>query len=292
MMRQFCNLKLIAPLCLLALVAICFMPTRVRAGSLSIEPLRQELILQPGQSITGHLFVRNSGKSQITVSLHAEDFGIVNEQYDYSFSASESLGKWVNLGQNGSSLDPGQVKNFTYTVGAPNNTEPGAKYIAIFAQVKNTPRDGSIATIEKAGSLLYITVPGATVKQGTVTDFNLPHLSFSRDVDWNLRIRAQGNVHFHSLESVSSALTPGKYGTEQQDDHLILPNTVRLISGTAVLGRWPGIYRVKFLVGLGDSPAFKKTAWVIYAPIMPTIFIIAASGLLIRKLFKRIKARS
>lgn len=253
---------------LLAFICLVFaLTSKTHAGSLTIQPLRQELELKPGQTVTNKLTVRNTSATEQKITFKAENFSIINENYDYGFSEAEYLEKWVHFDTKQITLGAGLSKIVTYTIGAPTEAEPGGRYIALFATVDGQVTSDNVKTVERAGLLLYITIPGQISKKGSVIDIKTPLLISKRNVDWRLRIRSSGSTHFKNRTTVQVKTIFGKTITEYSDDHLILPNTIRLVSGNAALGRLPGVYKLHFLVGQGDDPAHSSTHWVILMPL-------------------------
>lgn len=250
------------------------------AGSLSIQPLRQELELKPGQSFSSSLVVTNTGKDSITVNVDAESFSVIDEAYDYSFAKAEGLNQWVHIDNPVSTILAGHSYSFNYEVGAPLGAEAGSRYFAVFANV-DKPANSPITTLERAGTLLYITVPGNVTRHGQLLDLNMPFLTTDQRVGWQARLKSTGSVHFHSRITVSTYSLFGNRTSQVVVDHLILPNTIRLISGQLSIGRVPGLYRIHWLIGQGDNPAAQRTRWIVYIPIYLWPTLAAAIGLII-----------
>ncbi len=253
------------------------------AGSLSIEPIREELSLKAGQSIENQLIVRNSTDKPISVSLEAESFSVINESYDYSFSKAEDLKSWVRFNETSAPLAGKGSHLFTYTVSAPQNAEPGGKYIAIFSTTDNES-SAAITSLERAGTLLYITIPGGITKQGNVVDVTVAPLNARRQTSAKGRIRNTGSTHFKSRITTEVHTVFGGFVSRSQGEHLLLPNTVRSVDEPVILGKFPGPYRVKVTIGLGDSPAYSITKWAWYLPIVPTVFLAIVCVILAKQL--------
>ncbi len=285
------NKLLFGALVVVLMLAMILMPAKVLAGSISIEPLRQELELRAGQAITGKLRVRNNSSQPATVRITAESFSIVNESYDYAFAQSEDIKNWVHFDKSELALRPGESGNVAYSVGAPNNAEPGGKYIAIFASVENKPTLAA-SSINRVGLLLYITTPGSVSKKAKVLGIELPSVTTNRQAFWGLRIHSTGSAHFKSRVTTTVSNIFGQAVSTSANEHLILPDTIRNLEDKAKLGRWPGVYRVHFLVGQGDDPAYKQTKWVFYTPIVPTILLAIGLLVIIRLLLKTKRKRT
>ena len=260
------------------------------ASSISIQPLRQELQLIPGQAITSSLTVRNTGTSDAIVTINAESFRVTNENYDYAFSQPTDLNKWVHIQTNNITIQPTKSHTFDYTRNVPITAEPGGKYIAIFSSTKNQSST-NIVSVERAGQLIYLHIPGATSKKGSILELNMPAISTDKKNNWNTRIHNSGTVHFKSQITANVRSWPFGYSHTYTNEHLILPNTVRLATEQLQFGNIPGIYQVKLTIGLGDTPANSQTRWVVYAPIGPTIigilFIAVGPVLLSKRIQKK-----
>ena len=133
----------------------------VSAGSLSIQPLRQELELKPGQANSSNILVRNTGREPATINISAESFGVINEDYDYSFTQSQDLAKWVRFDEQKTTILPNQSFKFNFTISVPISAEPGGKYIAIFSTLSSQSLS-NINSIERVGQLIYLSVSGAS----------------------------------------------------------------------------------------------------------------------------------
>ena len=265
------------------LVFVAILSGNLLAGSISISPLRQELELAPGQAFTSRLQVHNSSPRSSTIHLSAESFGVVNEYYDYSFTQSGDLKKWLKFDKPELVLGPNSSGSANYTLGIPNDAEPGEKYIALFASVDSKSSNDSVNSIDRVGLLLYITIAGNVSKRANVVHARIPPLTFTHNPKWNIRLNSTGTAHFRSKITTAVTNVFGKTVSNNKQDHLILPNTVRFIENSVNLGRVPGIYKVSFLIGRGDDPAYKLTKWVVYLPLWSIILLAVVLTLATRK---------
>ena len=75
-------------------------------------------------------------------------------------------------------------------------------------------------------------------------------------------------------------------------DALILPGTVRSVPDKLPIPQWPGIYKLVYTIGLGDTPAKVETRFILYMPLWATILtIVAVAGLIYRFLLRRLNKR-
>lgn len=265
--------------------------TSARVGALSVTPLRQSLQLKPGQTTPKSLIVYNTSKATQTIKVHATSFNTVDKQYNYEFGAPPDLSGWIQFIQDEAVVEAGRQHTFMYNVAVPNEAEPGGKYIAIFASVNSKSPDPKQTknVIEQVGSLIYLTVAGNATKLGSIVNFSTPVLSFSNPNTWNLQIQNKGNTHFESKDRFLISRWFGWKPTIKNESHLILPGTIRELTGKYSLGMWPGIYKIQANVGLGDNPTAIMTKWMVYLPPLTTIMLAIALSIVIGWLNKKLR---
>ncbi|MDB5179627.1 MAG: hypothetical protein JWN12_259 [Candidatus Saccharibacteria bacterium] len=279
---------------LLAVVVLsvsAVMPTHAAPSperSLGISPLRNELTISPGTSFDGRLTLTNSGKSTLSVTMDAEVFSVTDEAYNYSFDPAGKGVDWVSFGDTSVTIDPGKSTTISYKVAVPIDSEPGGRYVSLFASSSPTTAASGVISINRVASLLYITVAGDVTRTGKVLTFNSPLLAFGNPT-WTAALQNSGSTHFHSLYSVSvTSLFGGSALTSTQGDSLILPSSVRLLSQVIPYPQWLGIYRLDYTIGLGDVPAQQETKWILYLPPVQSLLIL---GILVGLFFLRPKQK-
>lgn len=282
------RLGLLLIACLLLLVA----PSASAASpaGLTIQPLRQELALDPGQTVNSTLQVTNNTKQNQTVYMGSETFDVINENYDYSFSRAEGANKWISFKETDALIKPAGSHIFNYSLAVPDSAEPGGRYIAIFASVNQ--KSGDVDITNRAGQLSYITVNGDVTKQGQILSLDLPKFSVKNSLSWQTRLQNNGSAHFNSQITAVIYNIFGKKVGQTSQKHLILPNKIRQLSGQVQLGKWPGLYRIQFKVGRGDLPAQFQTKWVVYLPLWSIIILIVLITFVIEFFVKRRRRRS
>jgi hypothetical protein len=239
---------------------------------LSISPIRTEFDITPGTSYSGDLRISNNTANALVVSLDAEQFNVINSQYDYSFDPTSNLVHWVTFAPSKLTLVPTSYETVHYTIAAPLNAEPHGEYISLFASAQ-TPSDP--LTNERVASLLYVTVNGAVTRTGEVISINNPWLT-TGSVKWAAQIRNKGTVHFRSLYSTTiHTVFGGQVNSPTNSNTLILPGTIRDVAGSSSMPQLPGIYKITYAFGLGDTPAASVTHYFLYTPLIPSFCILA-----------------
>ncbi len=280
------------------MIGVCllyFQPTyaenAVDLKGLTLSPLRTELEISPGTSLDGVLTVKNSTDKPMTVSLTAEEFSVINQQYDYAFTAESDMAKWVRFAPVEVDLAVGETKDVKYSVGVPLSAEPGGRYISLFASTDTASSNSAVKSRQRVASLLYITVSGQVTRVGSLVSLSSPWL-ISGTSSWSAALRNSGTTHFRSRYDIQVLNIIGNdIAASNLGDDLILPGTVRSVYGDLPLPKFPGIYKVIYNVGLGDSPAVVETRYVLYMPWYAMIFFIVLIILLISTIVRKVRRK-
>ena len=275
-----------------SVVFVCSYSTQPAAAQdkttkgLTLSPLRSELNIAPGTSLDGTLTVTNSTDKPMLVSLSAEEFSMINQQYDYAFTVESNLAKWVTFNSNEVNLAVGESKKISFTVGAPLSAEPGGRYISLFASTDTGIQDGGVSSRQRIASLLYITVLGDVSRVGHLLSIASPWAVSGNSI-WSAIIQNTGTTHFRSRYNVQTMNLWGGVVASSQGDALILPGTVRSVSDALPLPQPPGIYKIVYMIGLGDTPSVTETRFVLYATPLSTVAVVAVVVVLYLWLLRR-----
>lgn len=242
---------------------------------LTLSPLRTELDITPGTSLDGFLKVTNNSTKPMSVTMTAEAFSVINQQYDYAFTAESNVVKWVTFNYPEISLEPGKSQDVKYMVGVPLSAEPGGRYISLFASTDTSdPTDSGILSKQRVASLLYITVLGDVSRVGHLVSLTSPWL-ISGDSTWSAALQNTGTTHYRSRYNLQiKDLIFNGTAARMSGEALILPGTVRLVSDKLPAPFWPGLYKAEYNIGLGDNPAVTKTLLILYLPFWATIIVL------------------
>ena len=264
------------------------------ARQLTITPLRSEYTIPAGTTQKGTITLKNTGTEALDVTLDAEAFKVINENYDYSFQPNSTLGTWVGFSSDDFELTPNSSKNVEYSLNIPIDAEPGGKYLSLFASSIPTNDSSAIVPVERVGSLLYLTIPGGTTQAGKLLSLHTPSVVFGTS-SWNATIQDSGTNHFRSTYSATLSDAFGRKLSTTTDSRLILPQTVRLLSGDIPAPTWLGVYKVTYDFSLGDSPDAVQTKWLVSLPplqIAALMVILLALVFLVTKAVKKLAHRS
>ena len=260
---------------------------------LQVSPLRNEISVEAGAAYKGSISLKNTGKATLKVTLSAEAFDVINQNYDYEFIPKAPVSEWVHFTQSDVIIDEGETYVADYLISVPIGAEPGGKYISLFASALPSTNDG-ITSVDRIGSLVYLTVPGDITSPGELVSLKSP-LTTTSDFSWSATIRNGGTAHFRSNYAVTAQTLWNTDITKTEGSGLILPASVRLIQGSGTHPEWLGVYKVHYQFGLGDNPTVDQTKLLFYLPPLQTIaavgLLLAFISLLISSLRHRSKRR-
>jgi hypothetical protein len=124
-------------------------------------------------------------------------------------------------------------------------------------------------------------------RAGSLVSLSSPWLVIDNS-QWSTVLRNSGTTHYHSRYTSEVQNLFGQKVSEQTiNESMILPGTVRLVSDKLALPQWPGIYKVKYLIGLGDNPAVTQTRMFVYLPPLAIFVIFAVTVLFLYRLAVR-----
>lgn len=259
-----------------ASVAVCSLIGQFTYANdqIRISPLRTEYELARGEASSGELTIYNDSDEKTSVDLSAEAFSVINDQYDYVFDQTSGLARWVSFQQNTIELLPHDKKSIAYTIGVPIDAEPGGRYISMFATSSDNTGESSRLRIDRRiASLLYITVGGDTTRSGSIVGVSIGLFGFSANEQTSFSIKNSGTTHFRSRYSIELTSLFDETLSKRESDALILPGTVRRINESITMPFLPGIYKVEYTIGLGDTPAVYQRYVIVYIPIWSLVSI-------------------
>lgn len=268
-------------------IACCLASTQAvsaisKPKGLTLSPLRTELNITPSTSLDGILKVTNNSTKPMSVTMTAEAFSVINQQYDYAFTAESNVVKWVTFNHPEIKLESDKSQSIKYTVGVPLSAEPGGRYISLFASTDTSdPTNSGILSKQRVASLLYITVLGDVSRVGHLVSLTSPWL-IGGDSTWSVALQNTGTTHYRSRYNlqIKDLILNGTVAS-MSGEALILPGTVRLVSDKLPAPFWPGLYKAIYNIGLGDNPSETKTKLILYMPIWAVIIIIIIFAVLI-----------
>lgn len=266
-MKRFVIVIAVAGLLCLPLAASAQTPPTDNKGLL-ITPLREQVSLNAGMGKTLSFTVVNRTNDHLNVQLFDKQFSVANYTYDYKFHVPQP--DLVTIGKPQVLLKPGESQKIPYTITVPKDTTPGGQYYTLFA---SATLSGSENVTIQAASLLYVTVNGELRKTTELQGSSIQRFVFGNKVSYKLEARNTGNVHYFVF--VSGELSgPSAKPAEPPTTHLLMPNTVRSLSGTISSPVLPGVYKATYGYKTDSGQEVLRSNYVFYAPPWSIAFLL------------------
>jgi len=264
--------------------------TQAAAGGIQISPLTFKYEIKPGESQTGTIFVKNLNSEDLDYLIESENFSVVSDDGAPSFSgnnvlnAGSSLASWITIekDQTGTVL-PSEEKSISFTITAPSDAEPGGHYAAIFAkQVKKTAEGQTqLGISSRVGTLMLVTIPGEVQKSAEIVEFISPKSVWKGPVDFTMKVKNTGNIHFDSTATISVKSMFGKIAKVDMGTHTILPDNLRNFAGTWT-SKYPfGRYSVSAVATDANGDSMTKTAVIWALPLVIVVPVLVALVILV-----------
>lgn len=190
------------------LLLLCLQPTgfRIHAAPLNtasginlrISPLVVEESGFPGQVLHTALEVKNISSAYLPLHVYSRDVSAKDEYGDLGLDDIQPelrAESWLHVDQTDTILTPDSTMTINVTTTIPVNTPPGDRSVALFLN-PTTPDaakpDSAVGVQTQVGSVFFITVKGATVEKGHISDFSVPAPHAAQV--FTIRFLNEGNV--------------------------------------------------------------------------------------------------
>ena len=289
------------------LIAASFVAAPVHAeacssdkSGLSISPVNQPILLEPGSERNYTFEVQNIGEAPATFKIYAQPYSMTGEDYTVNFSDTENkftqLARWITIKDtNGQFVEKAtfQVEacsktEIEYHVAVPDNVPNGGQYAVIFAEGMNAS-DGGIKAVPRVGLVIYGHATGVTVRTYELEDFAIKNGidETLTDVSGNkitklvihasVKIHNTGNVDLTANTTLTAKNVFGTVLYQGDSAAIVLPETTRKV--TSVWEKTPlfGLFNVTYTVNIaGEIQNYTSMILIMPAFIVVIILILVA----------------
>ncbi|MDO4611969.1 MAG: hypothetical protein Q4B29_00695 [Candidatus Saccharibacteria bacterium] len=287
---------------LVAVFATVSFGASVSAASMSMSPLVQDLILNPGETVTDTFTISNPGTStdDLEFVVEVRPFS-ADENGEVYYGEKESWNQmidWTTIDVNEGILAPNNSVSIEYTISVPEDAPAGGQYMAIVvsSKVNDDEGSGTVNLGESIGMayLVFAEVSGNVDLKGEIIENDVPSLVFSGGIKASTTIKNTGNVY--GTAKYTMKVFP-LFSDEEVFTNEENPETGRIINGATrrhetVWAETPtfGIFNVEYTAEFaGASQTITKM--VIVCPIWLMFIVIFGIMILIFWLIARSKAK-
>jgi len=246
----------------LAVVA-CFLIVAGAANAetgLTIQPIKVNHTVEAGGSITDTIKLINAGSQSVNVLASVEDFvpsaGNSSIKFVGRAEGVTTVRDWITFNvPDNFGLGGNETRFVSYTITAPRNAEPGSHFGIMFFKATKPDDTSQLKVGTRVGSLVFVTVPGDFVKSGELANFSAPFLAQGGNIEFKIRLRNTGTVHF---EPEGEVVVTSIFGKEKVRvpiaGQVVLPAGERDMNATWQTSRFLiGIYKASANIQDGEG---------------------------------------
>lgn len=195
------------------------------AKAFTLSPVRETLVVDPGQSQSVVLDIKNDSGIRQNFLFETDAFGLDPDTGHIQFGKRDEAKSWVVPNYPALDLNPGEMRQVNFRVRIPPGTAPGSHYLALVA--KQNPAQGQVVIGERIASLLFLHVAGKVEESLALRDFSSgKKIYFGTPIEMYLYLQNQGTIHATPLGKIELFNWRGKKITEipiNIKDRKILP---------------------------------------------------------------------
>lgn len=229
---------------------------------LSIQPVKVSHTIEKGKQVSGKILLTNASDETINVDVTVEDFVPAANTTDIQFvgraEGLTTVRDWITLNIPEQFIfKKNESKEITYTIKAPDNAEPGSHFGVAFFKATKIDDTGQLKVGTRVGMLIFITVPGNFLQKGEILDFNSPWFVPKGPVNFTVKFKNTGTVHYEPKGIITITNLFGKKVSDIPiEGQIVLPTGVRDLKAqwntgnNLLLGRYGA--RVNIMDGEGN----------------------------------------
>lgn len=278
-----------------------------------VGPGKQEITLDPGQTVTVNMTVANRLGVKKTFSIDMEDISGSRDLDRPAVLLDNAVGpyslkSYLHIPEYSVTLENGQRATVPVTITVPNDSEPGGLYGSVVVGVVSDPTaqdlesgrsSGANQLITRIGTLFFVRINGDVNEDGKVSDFYLKgnqKVLTSGPVTFDILYDNKGNVHQNPVGNIHvSNIFGADVGVIEVDPWFALPNSLRLREvvwdAPFLMGRY--VATANIYPGYGEatstlSVVFWVLPWKIILSILVALIVIIFG---LRLLFSKVSIK-
>ena len=271
---------------------------------ISVSPMIQKIILNPGESYTGSFTVFNQASNQDELIYETEVIPFfADENYDAIYEKVDNYNQivdWITIDDGSGTLSPNNGANIVYTINVPKDAPAGGQYAAIRVLSVNKQKDNddsmgtNINVRYGIAYTIFAEISGVTKRQGEIIDVDIPSFMLSGNIMGVSTVQNTGNVHSEAKYTlqVFPLFSDEEIYTNEENPatRTILPNRTLYNevswSDTPAMGIFNVIYTVEF-----EGVTTQVSKMVIKCPIWLLFIIIFVIFAIIIWMISRARSR-
>lgn len=178
------------------------------AGAVGVGPPKLEYRVDPGDAVSGRLFIINDASEKRDFYPVFEKFTVVAGEKKFMPGEKTALTDWFKMPAK-VTINAGQKKDVAFTMEVPKNAPPGGHFAVIWWS--SAPSGGQVSIITRAGILVYVQVSGDVRENGKLLSFDsiggLPAgrhgWIFNHLPDFSVKFKNEGNTWLKPVGAIA-----------------------------------------------------------------------------------------
>ncbi len=163
--------------------------------ALTVGPAKMEYSVNPGDIVSGNLFLMNETGETQTFYPNFEKFTEIDGEKKFLPKETSELTKWIKTADS-IILIPGEQKNIPFSINIPQNAPPGGHFAVIWWSTNSPNAMNGANIVTRAGILVYLRVSGDIQESAQILNFNSDKKFYSGlPINFNLSFENTGNVY-------------------------------------------------------------------------------------------------
>lgn len=227
---------------------------------LNVSPMRENIVLNPGDVYKGSFLISNPGFSEETLryGVSVEPF-YVDEESNPIFKNDTDSGRmveWLTIdSEEIGEVEPNHSTTIEYTIKVPEDAPAGGQYACIRAATNPGAGDDGNVNIQESFGICHVVlaeVTGNTTHTGEILSANMPSFLLGGNIAGSSVVKNTGNVHALAVYKMKVLNVFGGrvvYTNEEEpESHYVLPD--RTYYDETVWAETPmmGIFNVEYVV--------------------------------------------
>lgn len=253
---------------------------------MQVSPTVMNLELRPGEKVKKTFEVKNTGERTLKFVTDVAPYSVKNDDYVTDFETDTQctqLSDWVELSQDGGTLEPGESAVITATISVPQDAKNSGQYAAFLVQLVD-PDDRGVSAARREGVLVYASVGSEVAKSGKILENKVVGFAFNPPIVATSVVENDGNVHLNATYTLEVKSFFGDNVVYSNADdpvvRTILPETQRTNSVAWEDTPKLGIFKVKQTISFaGESMETEKMVilcpvWLLFIMLLVLICVI------------------
>ena len=227
--------------------------------ALNVLPAILDIPLQPGDSVTQDVIVRNPTETTLPITIDVTGALVNAEPLNQSFENRFNVSNWISVSAQSFILEPGRSQTISITVDSPSRVESGGHYAQLLVRGLVLEQDD----VSDINTVIYpeVTIPILISVAGqTETGYTIPNsnifprfISRSSEVMTTFVVENNGTIHNLVRPQIVVSQDGDEVSRETLEPAIVLPQTARTFTHN---WQWPdqnGVYDVKIELPIVNS---------------------------------------